>query len=150
MILSRTSSRLFAVALGVAAAALALTLHQNQLQRDFSQPTTITIGSVLRKGAFLRTSRRSDSEWFCWVSYEFTPTGGAASQRNWRLWEPACGVSPGRPIPIQYVIAHPDVSRPAGETWSFPPLILWFAAGVMVVVAVLLRGSEKDDPITAD
>jgi hypothetical protein len=135
--LSRTSSRVCAAALAVGLAALALTLHQRQLQRDFSEPTTITMGVVLRKGG-----RPISNESFCWVSYEFTPAGGAP-QRNWRLWQPACGVSRGRPIPIQYVIARPEVNRPAGEAWSFPPLLVWFAAGVMLVVGFLLRRSEE-------
>jgi hypothetical protein len=143
-ILARTSSRVFAGALAVAMAALALTLHQRQQNRDFSEPTTITMGAVLDKGALLRRSRRSSSEWFCWVSYEFTPAAGGARQSNWRLWEPGCGVSPGRPIPIQYVIVRPEINRPAGETLSFPTSLLWFAAGVILVVGVLLRRSELE------
>jgi hypothetical protein len=119
-------------------------LHQRQVQQEFSEPTTITMGAVLRNGALLGKSRRSSSEFFCWVSYEFMPAAGGPLQRNWRFWEPACGVSPGRPIPIQYVIARPEVNRPAGEYLSFPTLLLWFAAGVAVVVGVVLRNSETE------
>jgi len=141
---ARTSSRVFVGALAVAMAALALTLHQQKQLRDFSEPTTITMGAVLRHGAFLGKRRSSSSEYFCWVSYEFTPAAGGARQSNWRLWEPGCGVSPGRPIPVQYVIARPEVNRPAGDTLSFPTFLVWFAAGVAVVVGVVLRNSEVD------
>jgi hypothetical protein len=123
-------------------------INQGKQRRDFSAPTTITMGTVLRKGALLGKSRRIHSESFCWVSYEFTPAGGAP-QQNWRLWEPACGVAPGRPIPVQYVIARPDVNRPAGDDWSFPPLLLWFAVGVMLVIAFLLRRSEETNDAAA-
>ncbi len=139
--LARTSSRVFAGAVAVAMAALALTLHQQKVRRDFSEPTKITMGAVLHHGG---KSRRSSSELFCWVSYEFTPAAGGARQRNWRFWEPGCGVSVGRPIPIQYVIARPEVNRPAGENLSFPPFLLWFASGVALVVGVVLRSSETD------
>ena len=141
---ARTSVRVFAGAVAVAMVALALTLYQRKQHRDFSEPTTITMGPVLRHGALLRRSRRSSSEWFCWVSYEFVPAAGGARQSNWRYWEPGCGVSPGRPIPIQYVIARPEINRPAGETLSFPTSLLWFAAGVILVVGVLLRRSEME------
>lgn len=127
----------------VAVIALALTMYQQRQQRDFSQKTTITMGTVLRKGAMLGKSRRSSSEWFCWVSYEFTPPD-SAPVRNWRLWEPGCGVAPGRPIPIQYVVARPEINRPAGGGASFPTLLLWFVVGVIIVVATLLRRSEED------
>ena len=89
-------------------------------------------------------SRRSSSGLFGWVSYEFTPAAGGALQRSWRFWQPGCGVSAGRPIPIQYVIARPEVNRPAGETLSFPPFLLWFASGVVLVVGVVLRRSESE------
>ena len=142
--LARTSSRVFVGALAVALAALALTLHRWQLRRDFSEPTTITMGAVVDHGALLGKSRRSSSEWFCWVSYEFTPAAGGARHNNWRLWEPGCGVSPGRPIPIQYVVARPEINRPAGEYLSFPPFLLWFAGGVLLVIGVVLRNSETE------
>lgn len=141
---ARPSSRVFAGALALAIAAVALTLYQRNLRRQFAEPTTTSMGAVLRSGSMLGGRRRPSSQALCWVSYEFTPAGGAR-QENWRLWEPGCGVSPGRPINIQYVVARPEVNRPAGENWSFPPLLVWLAAGVMVVVGFLLRWSREPD-----
>ena len=138
MIPVRTSTRLFLASAALAIVATASAAYSQKLRREFAGPTTITMGTVLKKGALLGRSRRSRSEWFCWVSYEFTPPEGAA-RRNWRLWEPACGVSPGRPIPIQYVVADPDVNRPAGSEPSFPSWLFFFAAGVTMVVGFLVR-----------
>lgn len=148
MMLSTTSSRVFAAGLVVSAVALALTLHENQVQRAFSPPTKMTMGVVLRKGAFVGKGRHATGESFCWVSYEFTPAGGGAPQRNWGLWGPGCGSAPGRMVPIQYVIAHPEVNRPEGGGWAFPPLLLWFTVGVILVVGFILRRSEDDAPVS--
>jgi hypothetical protein len=148
MMLSETSSRVFAAGLVVAAVALALTLRQNRVQRDFSPPTKKTMGVVLRKGALLGKSRRSSTEYFCWVSYEFTPAAGGAPQRSWGLWQPGCGSAPGRMVPIEYVVAHPEVNRPEGGGFSFPPLLLWFATGVILVVGFILRRSEEDNSVS--
>ena len=134
---ARTSVSLFAGALAVAIVALALTQYQRKQHREFSEPTTIYADGGANVCAL-------SSEWFCWVAYEFVPAAGGARQSNWRYWEPGCGVSPGRPIPIQYVIARPEINRPAGETLSFPTSLLWFAAGVILVVGVLLRRSERE------
>lgn len=139
MIPAGASSRLFLASAALAIAAGAATAHAQKVRRDFAAPTTITVGTVVKNGAFLDRSRRSHSEWFCWVSYEFTPADGIA-RRNWRLWEPACGVSPGRPIPIQHVVANPDVNRPAGSEPWFPSGLVFFAAGVTMVIGFLVRG----------
>lgn len=139
---ARPSSRLFAVALALATAAVALTLYQGQQQRAFAEPTTNSMG-VVRSSSGKSTRRKgSSSEMLCWVSYEFSPAGGAA-QRNWRFWGEGCSVSKGRPILIQYVIARPEVNRPAAENWSFPPLLIWFAAGVMVVIGTVVRVARE-------
>ena len=144
MIPARSSTRLFVASAALALVAFATTAHSQQVRRDFAAATTITMGSVLDKGALLGTRRRARSEWFCWVSYEFTPAEGGA-RRNWRFWEPGCGVSAGRPIPIQYVVADPDVNRPAGADSSFPSWLFFFAAGVTAVIGFLVRGHHRDD-----
>ena len=115
--------------------------YVRKVQREFSAPTTMTMGTVLGHSAPTRRAR--GSELFCWVSYEFTPPDGVA-RRNWRFWRPACGVSPGRSIPIQHSIANPDVNRPAESGPWFPASLLFFAAGVTVVVGVIIRRSEED------
>ena len=144
MPMRRTSARLFVAAAALAIAALALAAYLSSQRRQFSAPTTVTMGSVVDKGAFLGRSRRSRSEYFCWVSYEFTPPDGVA-RRSWRLWEPGCGVSAGRPIAIQHVVANPDVNRPNGsEPWA-PAGLFFFAAGVTVTIAVIVRRSEESD-----
>ena len=142
--MGRTSSRLFAGGLAIAIVAFALTMYLLKLRRDFSGRTAITIGTVVRKGALLGTSRRSQSEWFCWVEYEFTPTEGGARRKGWGMWDEACGLKREGPVPIEYVIANPDTNRPPGGGPPVSPLLLWFAAGVMVVIAVIRRGSEID------
>jgi hypothetical protein len=140
----RTSSRIFVAAAALAIAAVALAAYLRDQRREFAAPTSVAMGAVVKKGAFLSKRRRSSSEWFCWVSYEFTPPDGVA-RRNWRLWEPGCGVSPGRPIAIQYVVANPDVNRPnGGEPWV-PAGLFFFAAGVTVVIAIIVRRSEASD-----
>ena len=144
MMPSRTSTRLFLAAAALAIVALASNAYLRKVRRDFSAPTTITMGAVLRKGALLSRSRTWQSEWFCWVSYEFTPAQGGGTRRNWRLWEPACGVSPGRPIPIQYVVAEPGINRPAGSEPWFPSWLFFFAAGVTMVVGFLVDGHHHD------
>jgi hypothetical protein len=140
----RTSTRLLVVSAALAIAAVASAAHLRTQRREFSAPTTVTMGTVVKKGAFLGKRRRSSSELFCWVSYEFTPADGVA-RRNWRLWEPGCGVSPGRPIAIQHVVANPDVNRPNGsEPWA-PAGLFFFAAGVTVVIAIIVRRSEQSE-----
>ena len=140
----RTSTRVFVAAAALAIVALAGAAYLRKVRREFSAPTTITMGTVLRHSAPSRSRRsRGTSELFCWVSYEFTPADGVA-RRNWRFWGPACGVSPGRPIPIQHAIANPDVNRPAESGPWFPAGFLFFAAGVTVVVGVIIRRSEED------
>jgi hypothetical protein len=138
----RSSTLLFAGAGILIAVGLVSMKYIAGVQREFSGKTTIAMGKVVDNGAVLRSSRRSNSEYFCWVEYEFTPSGGAAL-KNWRFWEPACGVSPGRPIPVQYVVANPALNRPAGSAPSFPSWFFLFAAGVAVVVAFIRRGAEE-------
>ena len=140
----RTSSRLFAGGLAIAIVALALTMYLLKLRRDFSERTAVTIGKVIRKGAVFGKSRRSSSEWFCWVQYEFTPAGGGARQTNWGMWSDACGLRRDGPVPIEYVISKPEITRPPGGGPPISPLLLWFAAGVVIVIAVIRRGSEID------
>jgi hypothetical protein len=141
--MGRTSSRLLAAGLAAAIAAFASTMYDSKLRRDFSAKTDITIGSVVRKGAFLGKTRRSNSEWFCWVEYQFSPPGGA-SRKSWRMWSDACDLRKDGPIPVQYVVGNPDINRPPGAEPPAPTLLLWFAAGVMVVIGVIRRGSETD------
>lgn len=139
----RPSTRLFIAGAALAIVACSCEAYLRKVRREFSAPTTITMGTVVKKGALLDRPRRSNREWFCWVSYEFTPRDGAR-RRNWRLWQPACGVSPGGEIPVQHVVANPDVNRPAGggEPW-IPAGLFFFATGVTVVIAVIVRRSEK-------
>ena len=140
----RKSTLLFVASAALAIVAFASVAYLRSVRRDFSGPTTITMGTVMKKGAFLGKSRRSRSEWFCWVSYEFTTADGV-KRRNWRLWEPGCGVSTGRPIPIQYVVANPDVNRPGGSEPWVPAGLFFFAGGVTLVIAVLVRRSEESE-----
>lgn len=146
MIPGRPSTRLFLAAGALAAVAMASTAYSQKLRRDFARPTMITMGKVVRSSARLSTTRRTQSELFCWVSYEFTPAEGGAARRNWHFWRPGCGVSPGRPIAVQYVVADPGLNRPA---WSEPSLpiseLLFFAAGVTLVIGFLVRGHQRDD-----
>jgi hypothetical protein len=136
----RTGTELFGVAILIAIVAVASTVYLRHVRRDFSAPTTITMGTVVRKGALLGEHDTPGYELFCWVDYKFTAPGGGIL-RNSRFWQPACGVAPGRPIPVQHLIADPRVNRPAGSEPWFPSW-LFFAAGVTVVVAFIMRGSE--------
>lgn len=140
----RNSTRLFAVAVVLGVVAFAGAAYLRKVKRDFSGPNTITMGTVLKHSTRSTRRGRSGSELFCWVSYEFTAADGV-KRRNWRFWTPGCGVSPGRPIPIEHPIANPGVNRPAGGGPSFPAGLLFFAAGVCVVVAVLVRRSEESE-----
>jgi len=137
----RTSSLLLAAALAIAIVASALTVYVVKRQRDFSEPTAVAMGSVVSKSG--KPRRGPDEGVFCWVSYEFTPPGGTA-QRGWGMWRLACGLDRGRPIPIEYVVANPAVNRPPGGGPPIPPLLLWFAAGVLAVIGAIRRGSETD------
>jgi hypothetical protein len=140
----RISTRVLLAGAAFAMVATASLVYVRDVRRQFSDPTTITMGKVLEKGALLGRSRRSQSEWFCWVSYEFTPPAGG-TRRNWSFWEPACGTTPGRAIPVQHVIANPDVNRPADSEPRVPVSLIFFAAGVTIVVGFLLRSHEQDD-----
>lgn len=139
---SRPSTLIFLTSAALAIVAVASSFYVQRARRDFEGPKVITMGKVLGKGALLGRSRRSHSEYFCWVSYEFTPPDGK-TRRNRRLWEPACGVSAGRPIPVQHLVANPDMNRPAGSEPWFPSWLFFFGAGVAAVVAFIMRGSEQ-------
>jgi hypothetical protein len=139
----RTSSRLFAAGLAIAIGAFALTTYELKLRRDFSGKTATTIGTVIRKGAVFGKSRRSRSEWFCWVQYEFTLPDGPRRE-SWGMWSEACGLEQGGRVPIEYVVANPDVNRPPGGGPPISSFLPWFAAGVVIVIAVIRRGSDID------
>ena len=142
----RTSTNLFLASVALAVIAIGSTMYSQKVRRDFAGATTTTMGTVLKHGALLGRTSRSRSEWFCWVWYEFTPAEGGRRQ-NWRFWEPGCGVSAGRPIPIQYVVADPDVNRPGGSEPSFPSWLFFFAAGVTTVMGFLTRRRHTDEDI---
>lgn len=143
----RTSSWLFAAGFVIAITAAALMYYHRHLQREFSKPTVTVIGTVVRGGrAPWRTGPSTGSPWFCWVGYQFSSDGGAP-RKGWALWwewEYACDVKRDGPIPIQYVVGHPERNRPAGAVPPGSPTLLWFAAGVMMVIGVLRRGSAAD------
>lgn len=141
----RTSTRVLLAGAALAVIAAVSLAYVRSERRRFSGPTTITMGTVLKKGAVLGNTARSRSEYFCWVSYEFTPPSGG-TRRNWRFWEPACGTTRGRPIPVQHLVANPDVNRPADSEPGVPVSLFVFAAGVTMVVGVLLRSHEQDGP----
>jgi hypothetical protein len=118
-------------------------MYQSKLRRDYSAQTTITIGKVVDKGAFMGKTRRSHSEWFCWVEYQFSPPGGAA-HKGWAMWSDACDLKRDGPVPVQYVVGNPDTNRPPGAEPPVPTFLLWFAAGVMVVIGMIRRGSSTE------
>lgn len=142
----RASSRLLAGSLALAILALASTLYEGKLLRDFSAPTAIAIGRVVDQGAFIPKGRKaSSSEWFCWVEYQFYPKDAVTPRKGWGLWMYACDVKPGADVPIQYVVDNPDGNRPVGGGPPIPALVWWFAAGVTMVIGVLRRGAEETD-----
>lgn len=118
-------------------------LYVRGVERDFSAKTSITMGTVVEKGSLLHRTRRSHTEAFCWVSYEFTAPD-RRTRKNWHFWEPACGTSRGRAIPVQFVVADPDLNRPADSEPWFPWWLCLFAGGVAMVVAFLIRRAESD------
>jgi hypothetical protein len=134
---------LFLTSAVLAIVAGASLLYVRSVQRDFSAPTTMTMGVALRKGALVGR-RVSAGQSLCWVSYEFTAPDGRTRQ-NWRFWEPACGTSRGRPVPIRYVIANPDLNRPEGSEPWFPSSLCFFASGVALVIAFIFRRSDQDE-----
>jgi hypothetical protein len=134
---------LFFASAALAVVAATSLLYVRKVQREFSAPTTMTMGVALGKGALIG-KRTSSSRSLCWVSYEFTAPDGRV-RRNWRFWEPACGTSAGRPIPIRYVDANPDLNRPDGSGPWFPSSLFFFASGVALVVAFIFRRSEQDE-----
>lgn len=137
---------MFAASVGLAALAVTSLLYAQRQRQSFSAPSIITMGTVLSNGTVLHPRRRaSRTDALCWVSYTFTPSDGIP-RRNWRLWEPACGTSPGRAIPVQYVTGNPDINRIGGTEPSSIGWLVMFAAGVAVVIGVLVRRSERSDP----
>ena len=133
---------LFLTSAVLAIVAVLSLLYARKVERDFAAPTTMTMGVALQKGALIGKRASAGQSW-CWVSYEFTPPDGRV-RRNWRFWEPACGISRGRPVPIRYVVANPDVNRPEGSGPWFPSSLSLFASGVALVIAVIVRRSEQD------
>jgi hypothetical protein len=131
------------VLLSVVFASIAvLSMVYVRAERDkFSGPKTITMGTVLAKGGGGRN--RSPTGLFCWVSYEFTAPD-RIRRTNRRFWEPACGTTRGRAIPVQHLVANPDVNRPAGSEPWFPSWLFFFAAGVTLVVAFLMREPDGE------
>lgn len=136
------STILFSATAVLAIAAIASLVYARKVQRDFSAPTTMTMGVALGRGALVG-KRPSTGQSLCWVSYEFTASDGRV-RRNWRFWEPACGMLRGRPVPIRYVVANPDINRPDGSGPLDPSSLLFFASGVALVIAVIVRRSEQD------
>jgi hypothetical protein len=134
--LSRNSIRLTLASVVLAGIGAVSMAYISSERRTFSAPTTITMGTVLAKGG--GDEHRTPSGLFCWVSYEFTPDDDVR-RTNWRFWAPACGTTGGRAIPIQHLVANPDVNRPAGSDPWFPSWLFFFAAGVALVVAFIMR-----------
>jgi hypothetical protein len=134
---------LFAASAVLAIVAIASLLYVRKVERAFASPTAMTMGTVLSKGALFGRHPASGQS-FCWVSYEFAAADGRA-RRNWKFWEPACGTSRGRPIPIRYVLADADLNRPDGSEPSLPVSLLAFASGVTLVMAIIFRRSEHED-----
>jgi hypothetical protein len=133
---------LFLASAVLAIVAVASLVYERGVQRDFSGPTKMTMGVALGKGALIG-KRSSAGQSLCWVSYEFSAPDGR-TRRNWRFWEPACGTSRGRPVPIQYVVANPDLNRPEGSGPWFPSWLFLFASGVALVIALIFRRSDQD------
>jgi hypothetical protein len=133
---SRNSQLLVLVSVVLASVGVLSLVYVARERDRFSGPKTITMGTVLAKGGGGRN--RSPTGLFCWVSYEFTPADGKR-RTNRRLWEPACGTTRGRAIPVQHLVANPDVNRPAGSEPWFPSWLFFFAAGVALVVAFIMR-----------
>jgi hypothetical protein len=137
--------QLFAVAAALAILASVLMAYERKQRSDFSGPKTLAMGTVLKKGA-MGGSRRRSSEILCWVSYEFKAADGVTRQ-NWRLWSHACGVAPGRQIPIEHPVGNPDVNRPAeSHPWT-PWGLTFFASGVTASVAFFIKRREPDEDL---
>ena len=142
----RTSTRLLAAGLGIAIVALGLTMYAFSVRHAFSEPTATTIGTVIRHSSpSTRRIRTRGPGMVCCVSYEFTPAEGGPRRKGWGMWQEACGLKTGGPVPVQYVVANPEVNRPPDDGLPISPLLLWFAAGILVVVGVIRRGSETDE-----
>jgi hypothetical protein len=143
-VMHRTSSKLLAGGLVITMVAVVSTMYVSKVRRDFSEPTAIATGTVLGSGAMLGRRKASGAQSFCWVQYQFSPKGGA-SRTNWRMWEYACGLKRDGHIPIEYVVASPETNRPPDAVPPVSPLLFWFAAGVMMVIGVIRRGSDATD-----
>lgn len=134
---------LFAASAALAIVATASLAYTRKVQRDFAAPTAVTTGVAHSRGAPLGR-RRSHTQSFCWVSYEFTAPDGR-KRWNWRFWEPACGTFPSGTLPIRYVVANPDVNRPDGSDPWDPSWLFFFASGVTMVIAFIFWRSGQDD-----
>lgn len=140
----RTSTRLLAAALAIATVALGLTMYELSVRRAFSEPTATTIGTVIRHNN-PRRSRNRGPGMLCWVSYEFTPAEGGPRRKGWGMWREACGLKTDGPVPVQYVIANPDINRPPDDGLPVSPVLLWFGAGILIVIGIIRRGSQTDE-----
>ena len=141
----RTSTRLLAAGLAIAIVALGLTIYASSVRRAFAKPTATTIGKVISHSSpSTRRIRNRGPGMFCWVSYEFTPAEGGPRRTGWGMWQDACGLTTGGPVPVQYVIANPDVNRPPDGGLPISPLLFWVAAGILLVIGIIRRGSETD------
>jgi hypothetical protein len=137
----RRSHLLILVSAALASVGVLSMLYVSAERNRFSGPKIITMGTVLSKGGGGRY--RSRTGLFCWVSYEFTPPGGTR-RTNRRFWQPACGTAAGRAIPVQHLVANPDVNRPAGSEPWFPSWLFFFASGVALVVAFIMREPDGE------
>ena len=141
----RTSSRLIASGLALAIVALGLTMYAYSVRRAFSEPTATAIGTVVRHSGRTRRQLSNEPGMFCWVSYEFTPIEGGPRRKGWGMWREACGLKTDGPVPVQYVVANPDINRPPDGGLPISPLLLWFGAGILVVIGIIRRGSQTDE-----
>jgi MYXO-CTERM domain-containing protein len=141
----RASSRLLAAALLTGIAAFASTVYLVRLRRDFSARTAFTTGTVIRSGGTGRSRRGSATDdLLCWVEYEFF-VGDAPARTNWRMFDYGCFLKPGAQIPIQYVVGSPQTNRPANAEPPLSPMFWWFVAGVLAVIGLLRRRSDRTE-----
>ena len=140
----RTSTRLIAVGVATAIIALGVTMYLSGVERAFSAPTAVTMGTVLSHSGQPRRALDNEPGMLCWVSYRFTPAAGGPPREGWSMWREACALRSDASVPIQYVIANPDISRVPDGGLPISPLLLWFAAGVVIVIGFVRRGSETD------
>ena len=140
----RTSTRLLAAGFAIAIVALGLTMYMSSVRRVFSEPTATAIGTVIRHST-PRRSRQPRPRHALLGLGQFTPIEGVSRRKGWRMWRDACGLKTDGPVPVQYVVANPDINRPPDGGVPVSPLLLWFGAGILVVIGIIRRGSETDE-----